>query len=139
MTTYLDSIRSYEAFLTDFSEGRFPRDNWNHAAHLSMASSIIASGGGIGEVRAAILAYAAALGIVFTEDSGYHETVTRFWCDRLAELYRGLGRGATAYDLARAAVAGFAHRREIFQEYYSFDVVKSREARAGYVPPDLRG
>lgn len=139
METYLVSIQAYEAFLADVSEGRFPRDNWNHAAHLAMASSIIARGGGSAEVREAILNYAAAQGIVSTVDSGYHETVTRFWCDRLADLYRGLGRGATAYDLARAAVAGFAHRCGILKQYYSFDVSRSREARASYAAPDLAG
>ena len=137
METYLVSIQAYEDFLTDVSEDRFPRDKWNHAAHLSMAASIVARGGGIDEVRAAILAYNKMQGIVSTPDSGYHETVTRFWCDRLAELHRGLGRGATAYDLARAAAAGLAHRRAIFREYYSFDVIQSREARAKYIPPDV--
>ncbi|MBM3768591.1 MAG: hypothetical protein FJW32_24690 [Acidobacteria bacterium] len=137
METYLASIQTYHAFLTDVSEGRFPRTHWNHAAHLAMASSDIARGGGIDEVRAAILSYNETQGIVSTPDSGYHETVTRFWCDRLAELLVGLGRGATAYDLARAAVAGLAHRREIFKGYYSFDVFRSRQARAEYVPPDL--
>lgn len=102
-----------------------------------MAASIVARGGGIDEVRAAILAYSETQGIVSTPDYGYHETVTQFWCDRLAELYRGLGRGATAFDLARAAAAGLAHRRDIFEAYYSFDVVKSREARANYLRPDI--
>lgn len=139
METYLLSIQAYDGFLTDVSEGRFPRDKWNHAAHLSMAAAIVASGGGIGEVRAAILAYNKTQGIVSTPDYGYHETVTHFWWDRLGELYRGLGRGATAYDLARAAAAGLAHRRAIFKEYYSFEVVQSREARATYLPPDLEG
>ncbi len=137
MESYLVSIQAYEAFLTDVSEGRFPRDKWNHAAHLSMAAAIIARGGGIDEVRAAIFGYNETQGIVSTPDYGYHETVTRFWCDRLADLYRGLGRGATGYDLARAAVAGFAHRRDLLKAYYNFDVTQSREARAGYVAPDL--
>lgn len=139
METYLVSIQAYNGFLTDVSEGRFPKDKWNHAAHLSMAASVVASGGGINEVRVAILAYNKTQGIVSTPDYGYHETVTRFWSDRLAELHRSLGRGATAYDLARAAVAGLAHRRAIFREYYSFDVIQSREARATYVPPDVNG
>ena len=139
METYLVSIQAYDAFLTEFSEGRFPRDKWNHAAHLSMAASIVARGGGIGEVRAAIFAYNDTQGIVSTADSGYHETVTQFWCDRLSELLQGLGRGATGYDLARAAAAGLAHRRGIFKAYYSFDLIQSREARVGYVPPDVLG
>ena len=44
----------------------------------------------------------------------------------------------TPADKIQALVDEFGSRRDLFREYYSFDVVKSREARAGWVEPDLK-
>jgi len=52
-------------------------------------------------------------------------------------LIGGLGRHATAYDAARAVVAAFAHRGRLFDFYYSYNLLESREARAAYLPPDI--
>jgi hypothetical protein len=35
-------------------------------------------------------------------------------------------------------VAEFAPRRDLFREYYSFDVVRSVEARRSWMPPDVK-
>lgn len=136
MPPYLDSAESLAAFLADFDAGRIPRAEWNHAAHLAFAAAAIQQGAGMDEIRARILHYASIQGIESTPDSGYHETLTRFWVDRLSALTAALGRGATALDAARAAVAAFAHRPRLFDAYYTFDLVASREARALYLPPD---
>jgi len=136
MPPFLLSLEAYSAFLTAFEAGQLPRAEWNHAAHIAIAADTIYSGGGIAEVRHRILTFNQSLAIENTPDSGYHETITRFWVDRIADLLAGLGRGATSWDAARAAVAAFAHRGRLFDAYYSYDIVSNRAARAGYVPPD---
>jgi len=136
MPPYLDSAETFAAFLADFAAGRIPRAAWNHAAHLAYAAATIQQGGGFDEIRAGILSYNAHQGIASTPDSGYHETITRFWADRVTALVGALGRGATPLDAARAAVAAFARRGRLFDAYYSCDLVASREARALYLPPD---
>lgn len=136
MPPYLESAASFAVFLAEFDAGRIPRTEWNHAAHLAFAAAAIQAGEGMEEIRARILRYAAAQGIESTPDSGYHETLTRFWVDRLAALTAAMGRGATPFDAARAAVAAFAHRPRLFDGYYTYDLVTSREARALYLPPD---
>ncbi len=42
------------------------------------------------------------------------------------------------FEKVSAAANEFALRRDIFKSYWSFDVVKSIEARREWVPPDLR-
>jgi len=37
----------------------------------------------------------------------------------------------------RHVLNALASKRDLWREYYSFDVVKSKEARARYIPPDL--
>ena len=137
MPPFLLSMEAFSAFLDDFAAGTWPRALWNHAAHLALAAAEVHGGGTVATVRERILRYNESQGIVSTPDYGYHETVTCFWVERIGDLLGGLGRNATAYDAARAVVAAFAHRGRLFDSYYSYDVLKSREARAAYLPPDI--
>lgn len=137
MPPFLLSIEAFASFLERFSSGQLPRTEWSHAAHLAMAAETVHEGGDAATVRERILRYAESQGIVSTPDSGYHETVTCFWVARIRELNGVLGRGATSYDAARAAVAAFAHRGRLFDSYYTYDLFASREARAAYLPPDI--
>ena len=136
MPPFLLSSDAFQAFLHRFDAGALPRAEWNHAAHLSVAAATVHAGGGVDQVRRQIFTYIAAQGIESTPTSGYHETITQFWVNRLRELVAGLGRGASQYDAARAAVAAFAHRGRLFDLYYSFDVSTDTHARAVYVAPD---
>jgi hypothetical protein len=137
MPLFLLSSDAFAAFLHHFSTGEMPRADWNHAAHLAVAAVTVFHGGDVQQVRHRILAYNATQGIVSTPDYGYHETVTGFWVERIGELIKGLGRGATEWDAARAVVAAFAHRGRLFDSYYTYDITASRQARAEYHPPDI--
>jgi hypothetical protein len=139
LPAYLATPDDFARFLDAVHRGQWPRSDWNHAAHLSAAAAEVCAGDpstAIDRVRRLILAYNQSQGIVSTPDAGYHETVTRFWVDRLRELVPALGRDATPFEAARAAVAAFAHRRGMLQCYYTFDVLNHRAARASYIPPD---
>jgi len=41
-------------------------------------------------------------------------------------------------DAVRMLVAQLAPRRDLFREYYSFDVVRSVEARRSWTPADVK-
>lgn len=137
MPPFLQSPEAFSEFLAQFEAGSLPRAQWSHAAHLAVATVTVHVGGGVDAVRARILAYNETQGIVSTPDYGYHETLTCFWVDRIRELIAGLGRGASAYDAARTAVAAFAHRGQLHNLYYSYDLLSDRTARARYLPPDI--
>lgn len=137
MPPFLLSSDGLAEFLQRFSTGELARADWNHAAHLAVAAVTVFHGGDVRQVRERILAYNASQGIVSTPDYGYHETVTGFWVERIGELLKGIGRGATEWDAARAVIAAFAHRGRLFDSYYSYDIIASREARAEYHPPDI--
>jgi hypothetical protein len=72
-----------------------------------------------------------------TEDSGYHETLTCFWHDAIRDFIATLPAGLDRLAVARAVMAEFGPRRDLFREYYDFDVVNSRQARAKWIPPTL--
>jgi hypothetical protein len=139
LPVYLETEESFSQFLEDFALGRIARQDWNHAAHLAMAAARVVEapqGEAFAKVKESILRYADLVGIEHTPDSGFHETVTRFWTDRIEELVAAQPVRPTGLEAARAAVIAYAARGRLFDQYYSFDVVKCREARARYVAPD---
>ena len=69
-----------------------------------------------------------------TEDSGYHETLTVFWIDVVTAA---LPPGKSRLEAIHHIVETLAPQRDLWREFYSFDVVKSREARRAYIAPDL--
>jgi hypothetical protein len=75
------------------------------------------------------------VGVRNTPDSGYHETLTLFWLGVIEARVRDLA-GSSRRLAALGVVAEYGARRDLFKEYYSFDVVASREARARWVAPD---
>ena len=115
-----------------------PRSEWTHAAHVTVAAWHVFEQGAaaLDRVRAGILQYNAAVGLVSTPDSGYHETITRFWVERLAAFFRDQGPFADQDAAVAAAVQTFGVKRDWLSAHWSFDVIQSREARAAWVPPD---
>lgn len=133
-----DTEESLDSFLAAFEEGTWPGANWKHAHHLVMAACYVFAYGrdiALELARANIPKYNESQGGKNTEDSGYHETLTVFWIDRVAE---NIPKRCSRLDAVRHVVSELAPKRDLWREYYSFDVVQSREARARYVAPDLK-
>lgn len=130
-----------DEFLRGFEDGTYPVKQWTHAAHLAMAGGYLtrmSADEALPFLRERIAAYNVAQGGVNTDSSGYHESLTVFWIKLVAAHLAGLDPAMSRVDKVRSVVETFAPRRDIFREYWSFDVVKSVEARRSWVPPDLR-
>ena len=127
--------------LHEFENRSFPLAQWNHAAHLRVAGSYLLGhpvDEALRRMREGVRRYNEASGGKNTEDSGYHETLTCFWMAVAAAFLGRLPSSMAADGKIQALVDEFGSRQDLFREYYSFDVVKSREARAGWVEPDLK-
>ena len=88
--------------------------------------------------RSGIRRYNQCTGTINSEHSGYHETLTLFWLAVVKARLRQITPAVARIDAVRMLVAEFAPRRDLFREYYSFDVVRSVEARRSWVPPDVK-
>ncbi len=122
-----------------FDNHTLPGSEFNHTAHIAVGAMYVCELGpeaALAYLRQAIPPYNESQGGQNTDTSGYHETLTRFWVDRLAEFVTALPPGLTAAQRSLAAVEAFGTRSKLHEEYYSFDVVKSLEARKGWIPPD---
>lgn len=136
-TTALRSGAELEAFFTEWKECRLPKAEWTHAAHVAVAAYLSFQHGGeaaFALMKPLIQQYNLAVGGQNTETSGYHETLTRFWMDTVA---RETARESQLLPAVRKAVAKFGLRSDWHKRHYSFDVVKSVQARREYVAPDL--
>ena len=133
-----DTEESLDRFIAAFEDGTWPIANWKHGHHLVMATCYVFAHGrdeALARARVNIRKYNEAQGGKNTEDSGYHETLTVFWIDVVT---RAIPSEKSRVEAVRSVVSALAPQRDLWREYYSFDVVKSREARAAYIPPDLR-
>lgn len=135
---FLASDEAFQAFVAAWEQGTLPRAQWSHAAHVSIGAcyTVRHGDGALAKVREGIRRYNDAVGTANTATSGYHETLTRFWTGVIAEAVAGF---ADERQAARHAVTVFGQDRDRPRRYYSFDVVRSVEARRTWIAPDLSG
>ncbi len=136
--------REIDAFIAAFEAGALPKERWTHAAHILTGACYVQTLGeqaAIDRMRARVSAFNLAVGGQNTATSGYHETVTVFWikllalvCENLRALHPEHSRG----EVAHAAVRELESQRNIYREYYDFDVVASEEARRTWIAPNIR-
>ncbi|HYP07467.1 MAG TPA: hypothetical protein VER03_14640 [Bryobacteraceae bacterium] len=131
-----DTEESLDQLIAAFEDGTWPVSQWKHAHHLAMATCYILRYGrdeALRRARVDIAKYNEAQGGKNTEDGGYHETLTVFWMDLVAA---NMPAGKSRVEAVRHVIDQLASKRDVWRDYYSFDVVKSREARAAYIKPD---
>lgn len=124
-------------FLTAFEGGSLPKYRWTHGAHLLAGAWYVHQLGeaaALNHMRVCVQRYNLSVGGQNTTTDGYHETVTALWLKLLhAYLEKKQPIDPTAFALA--AVAYFEPQRDIYSRYYDFNIIKSTEARARWIPP----
>ena len=127
-----------DAFVGAWRAGTLPKPAWTHAAHVAVCAAEAWPDAPIdtlaARMKAGILAYNTAVGTPNTPTSGYHETLTRFWCERVL-AHRAAHPAPTRLAAVRSAVAFYGEARGLHAEFYTFDVVRDPTARAVWVPP----
>jgi hypothetical protein len=128
------------SLLRRFADCTLPREEWTHAAHLTVALWHLLQYDwpeAVARVRAGIKRYNAAHGIVETPTGGYHETLTLFWMRTVRAFLEAERNEARALvHLANELAA--THDKGLPLAYYTRERLFSPEARAGWVEPDLK-
>ncbi|QNI37311.1 hypothetical protein [Edaphobacter albus] len=129
-----------DAFLAAFEGCTLPKAEWTHAAHLLTGACYVHTLGreaAIAKMRSCVRQYNESVGGKNTSTSGYHETITVMWIRLLDHLLRESASMHRA-KFAALAVERFGPQRDIFREYYDFDLPGSTEARMHWVEPTLK-
>ena len=118
-----------------------PRPEWTHEAHLAACAWIILERPDLRPERDLpdlIRRYNESVGGVNSDSEGYHETITQVSIRGVrAALARSEGRGLA--ERVNALLLAEEGRRDWPLRFYSPELLFSREARLGWVEPDLAG
>ena len=134
---FLASAEALDEFVAGWREGTLPKAAWTHSAHVAV-TAYHAFDYSLDELFAAmkqgIVHFNVCVGTVNGPDSGYHETLTRFWSEAIAEFTRER-KCSSRWEAVRQAVDRFGEDRDLYRMYYDFDVAKDRRARAEWIAP----
>jgi hypothetical protein len=124
---------------TRFLALTLPKAEWTHEAHISTTCWLILERGDIlpeRDLPGLIRRYNESVGGVNSDTEGYHETITQIFIRTLrASLAKSEGQGlAERVNLVLLAAEG---RRDWPLRFYSRELLFSKEARLGWVEPDL--
>ena len=128
------------ALVRRFEDCTLPREEWTHAAHLTVALWHLLQFDwpeAVARVRARIKRYNAAHGIHPTPTGGYHETLTIFWL-RVVRTYLEAERNEARALVHLANELAATHDKGLPLSHYTRERLFSPEARAGWVEPDLK-
>ncbi|HYD37263.1 MAG TPA: hypothetical protein VEA60_06595 [Allosphingosinicella sp.] len=116
-----------------------PRADWTHEAHLATCAWLTIERPDIlpeRDLPDLIRRYNESVGGVNSDSEGYHETITQCFIRGVrGALARSEGRGLA--ERVNALLLGEEGRRDWPLRYYSRERLFSREARLGWVEPDL--
>ena len=121
-----------------FESGKLPRSQWTHQAHLTIGAWYLCrySRDEAREIiRHGIQHYNQSQGILTTKDSGYHETMTLFWIEAIAQFFVDVD-DAPMLDKINRLLDRYQDKQLPFK-YYSRELLMSWEARSHWVEPDL--
>ena len=134
-----EAAAEVERVVAGFTDGTLPHTEWTHRAHLTVAlwyTTHHEAAEALDLVRAGILRLNAAHGVPTTPPRGYHETITRFYMRVVRHFVEQEEGGDDWAERANRLLRRYGHR-ELPLRHYSEGVLKSPEARAGWVEPDL--
>ncbi len=124
-----------ESIVCEFELCEMPPARFNHRAHLTVAASYLLRlpfAEAHERLRTSLLRFLKAHGV----EEGYNETVTLFWLKRINRRIQNTKRNRGAYEIVNKVLEDSGDSRIIY-DYYTKERLASREARNGWVEPDL--
>jgi len=126
-------------FIALFESRRLPRERWTHEAHLLAGCWYawhLPMPLALDEIRVRIRAHNESVGTTNTDNSGYHESITRLYMQVIA-AHVTLHRAAGFDEALRLLLASpIAARNWLFTQY-TRETLFSVRARRDWVEPDL--
>lgn len=121
-----------------FENGTIPRTEWNHAGHLTAALFYLWNDDfetALEKMRHNLLHHLKAIGVDFSKEMPYHETLTIFWM-RTVEDFKNSKNGFSIVEIANELIEKFD--KDYPLRFYSRETLFSDKARACFIESDLR-
>jgi hypothetical protein len=126
----LDIVRGFET-------GTLPRNEFSHSSHLIVAMHYVRQMSvedAINKMREGLMNHLRHVGVDFTKETPYHETLTVFWTRAVADFVASKN-GAGVLDIANELIETFD--KNYPNKFYSSEHLFSDEARQTFVTGDL--
>ena len=127
--------------IEQFENCTLPKDQWTHTAHFIVALGYCLKFPlpvAIQKIRTGIKTYNVSVGGQNTATSGYHETITLLYTTTIAHYL--VTAGVTS--LTDEQITPFLQQpflaKDYLLQFYSKELLMSKAARLGWVPPDKR-
>ncbi len=138
---YLISTEQGLDYVRRVRAGNLDRDDWTHEVHLIVGlwHFIEFKSHALTEMRKTIRQFNQSVGIVNSDQTGYHETMTFYWLLQLKKFCERIDR--SIFDEITIDELMFDEslvKRNSFLNFYSIDLMTSIEARRKVVLPDLK-
>lgn len=129
-----------EQFVSDFEDCSLPKYQWTHEAHFYVGTLYLLKYGkekALEKIRENIKNYNVSKGVQNTETDGYHETITRFYLWAIEKFILNGVKEFTLEVLDKLAKSEIV-KKDFPYKYYSKELLFSKEARFGWVEPDIK-
>lgn len=116
-----------------------PKSEWTHEAHISTTCWLLLERGDVlpeRDLPGLIRRYNESVGGVNSASEGYHETITQLFIRTLRGALAE-GEGRVLHERVNAILLAPEGRRDWPLRFYSPELLFSKEARLGWVEPDL--
>ena len=126
--------------IAEFRSSSLPRERWTHRAHLIVGLWHVWHHGAeiaLQELRASIPKLNEFHGVANSDNSGYHESITRWYVAIMKRYIAGFHNETDFETLINTFLKSPYGEHPYLLKYYSREVIGSTAARRGWVPPDL--
>ena len=119
-----------------FETGTLPRDEFSHSSHLIVAMHyvrLMPVEDAIDKMRGGLMNHLRHVGVDFSKEMPYHETLTVFWTRTVNDFVKSKN-GASLLDTANELVEAFD--KDYPLKFYRREILFSDEARRNFIMPD---
>jgi hypothetical protein len=120
-----------------FETGTLPRNEFSHSSHLIVAMHYVRQmpvEDAIDKMRAGLMNHLRHVGVDFTKEMPYHETLTVFWTRTVNDFVKSKN-GASLLETANELIETFD--KNYPNRFYSREHLFSHEARKKFIKGDL--
>ncbi len=135
----INSSEDFDNFANEFQNCTLPKNKWTHEAHFVIALWLILRHGleaAKSLARDGIKKYNEATGVANTELNGYHETITMLYLTAVNNFVKDFDTN-DEINILSALLKSEIIAREYPLQFYTAQVLFSKEARLNWVQPDL--
>jgi hypothetical protein len=136
----LKNTEYYLEFIKKFQDCNLPFHEWTHKAHLIVGLFHVLNHkeDSLDLMRERIMKFNTSKGVINSDNSGYHETITIFWLWAIKKFLDAYHKKDFSRETIEALVNSKFAESKFPLNYYTKEHLMSVQARKNWIEPDLK-